>query len=133
METHKKSHKNWHQAHKESRTIGQRIADLISNAAGSWTFFFIHAIWFYIWIAYKVEPYPYGLLTMIVSLEAIFLSTFILISQNRQGERDRTQATEDYETNLEAKSEIEELMRRLDSIETDKLDKIVRLLEEKKH
>ena len=70
---------------------------------------------------------------MIVSLEAIFLSTFILISQNRQGERDRTQATEDYETNLEAKSEIEELMRRLDSIETDKLDKIVRLLEEKKH
>lgn len=123
--------RNWHEKQSADRTWGQRVADVISDAAGSWTFFFIHVIWFFCWIYFAVEPYPYGLLTMIVSLEAIFLSTFILISQNRQSERDRVQATEDYETNIAAKEEIEQLMTRLDSIEIDKLDKILRILEER--
>jgi len=122
----------WHQRHQESRTIGQRIADAISAAAGSWLFFLLHVIWFFCWIYFKVEPFPYGLLTMIVSLEAIFLSTFILMSQKRASDRDRAQAQQDYETNLAAKEEIDELTVRLNSIEKNKLDKIITLLEGKK-
>lgn len=122
--------RNWHEQESSRRTPGQRIADTISNAAGSWTFFFVHVAWFFIWIAFKIEAYPYGLLTMIVSLEAIFLSTFILISQNRETERDRARATEDYETNIAAKEEIEQIMTRLDNIEIEKLDKIIGMIEE---
>lgn len=92
---------------------------------------FAHAIWFFVWIVFKVEPYPFGLLTMIVSLEAIFLSMFIMISQNRQTDRDRHQALDDYHTNIEAKLEIERLQEDLSRIENDKLDRIVALLEKR--
>ena len=60
-----------------------RIADRITAFAGSMLFVYLHIIWFAAWIGFGVEHYPYGLLTMIVSLEAIFLSTFVMISQNR--------------------------------------------------
>ena len=60
-----------------------RVADAITAFAGSMLFVYVHVIWFGCWIGFGVEDYPFGLLTMIVSLEAIFLSTFILISQNR--------------------------------------------------
>jgi uncharacterized membrane protein len=60
-----------------------RIADAITGFAGSMAFVYIHIVWFAAWILFGVERYPYGLLTMIVSLEAIFLSTFVMISQNR--------------------------------------------------
>jgi len=64
-----------------------RIADVITAFAGSMRFVYIHVAWFAIWIGFRVEKYPFGLLTMIVSLEAIFLSTFVLISQNRADEK----------------------------------------------
>ena len=60
-----------------------RAADAITAFSGSMLFVYIHIIWFSCWIGFGVEHYPYGLLTMIVSLEAIFLSTFVMISQNR--------------------------------------------------
>ena len=60
-----------------------RVADRITAFAGSMTFVYIHIAWFGCWIGFAVEDYPFGLLTMIVSLEAIFLSTFVMISQNR--------------------------------------------------
>jgi uncharacterized membrane protein len=60
-----------------------RLADGITAFSGSMLFVYVHVIWFACWIGFGVESYPYGLLTMIVSLEAIFLSTFVLISQNR--------------------------------------------------
>jgi len=60
-----------------------RVADAITTFAGSMTFVYIHIIWFACWIGLGVVAYPFGLLTMIVSLEAIFLSTFVMISQNR--------------------------------------------------
>ena len=60
-----------------------RLADAITTFAGSMSFVYLHIIWFGCWIGFGVESYPYGLLTMIVSLEAIFLSTFVMISQNR--------------------------------------------------
>ena len=60
-----------------------RVADQITRFSGSMLFVYVHIIWFASWIGFGVEKYPYGLLTMIVSLEAIFLSTFVMISQNR--------------------------------------------------
>jgi uncharacterized membrane protein len=71
--------------HAEARaaSIQNRIADAITRFAGSMAFVYFHIIWFAVWIIAGVEGYPYGLLTMIVSLEAIFLSTFVMISQNR--------------------------------------------------
>ncbi|KND47059.1 MAG: hypothetical protein AB199_01350 [Parcubacteria bacterium C7867-004] len=119
----------WHEKHKDTRSVGDRLADMISAAFGSWTFMFVHMLWFFVWIVFKVEPYPFGLLTMIVSLEAIFLSMFIMISQNRQADRDRHQALDDYRTNVEAKVEIEKLQQDLSRIENEKLDKILALVD----
>ncbi len=113
-------------------SFADKLADMITQFVGSWAFIILHSLWFGVWIISGIEPFPYGLLTMIVSLEAIFLSTFIMISQNRQTERDRHQAEEDYKTNVEAKVEIEELQTRLARIEDEKLDKIVALLEKGK-
>src|SRR3981189_2111160 len=71
--------------HAEARAanLQNRIADAITRFAGSMAFVYFHIIWFAVWIIFGIEGYPYGLLTMIVSLEAIFLSTFVMISQHR--------------------------------------------------
>jgi uncharacterized membrane protein len=74
-----------------------RVADVITEFAGSMNFVYIHIIWFGSWILFGVEAYPFGLLTMIVSLEAIFLSTFILVSQNRADEKRRLLADYQWE------------------------------------
>jgi uncharacterized membrane protein len=66
-----------------AENVQNRIADTITRFAGSMAFVYLSIIWFGLWIGLHVEKYPYGLLTMIVSLEAIFLSTFVMISQNR--------------------------------------------------
>ena len=70
-------------ARQRAESVQNRIADQITAFAGSMLFVYIHIVWFGCWIGFGVERYPYGLLTMIVSLEAIFLSTFVMISQNR--------------------------------------------------
>jgi len=72
-----------HHAEERASEVQNRIADRITTFAGSMAFVYIHIVWFGCWIGFGVESYPYGLLTMIVSLEAIFLSTFVMISQNR--------------------------------------------------
>ena len=71
--------------HAEARAakLQNRIADAITRFAGSMAFVYFHVLWFAVWIIFGIEGYPFGLLTMIVSLEAIFLSTFVMISQNR--------------------------------------------------
>ena len=70
-----------------AENVQNRIADTITRFAGSMAFVYVSIIWFGLWIGLRVERYPYGLLTMIVSLEAIFLSTFVMISQNRADEK----------------------------------------------
>src|SRR5262245_536901 len=70
-------------ARARAQSVQDRIADRITAFSGSMRFVYLHALWFRLWIGLGVEKYPYGLLTMIVSLEAIFLSTFVMISQNR--------------------------------------------------
>jgi uncharacterized membrane protein len=67
--------------------VQDRIADRITWFAGSMWFVYVHVAWFAVWIMFRVEDYPFGLLTMIVSLEAIFLSTFVMISQNRADQK----------------------------------------------
>jgi uncharacterized membrane protein len=74
-------------ARRRRQSIESRVADRITAFSGSMTFVYLHILWFASWIGFGVEPYPYGLLTMIVSLEAIFLSTFVMISQNRADEK----------------------------------------------
>jgi uncharacterized membrane protein len=75
------------QQHRQERDLQARLADWITRFAGSMLFVYLHVIWFALWIVFRVERFPFGLLTMIVSLEAIFLSTFVLISQNRADEK----------------------------------------------
>lgn len=85
--------------HQEERagSVQNRIADGITTFAGSMWFVYIHILWFAAWIGLRVEHYPYGLLTMIVSLEAIFLSTFVMISQNRQDDARRHLADQEWQ------------------------------------
>jgi uncharacterized membrane protein len=104
-------------------TLLQRIADWIAWFSGSMPFLMINGGWFIVWIIINTlavgiafDPYPFGLLTMIVSLEAIFLSCFVLISQNRQAEKDRVRSDIEYEVNIKAELEIGHLHEKTDRI-----------------
>lgn len=121
--------KNWHQTHTDQSSFTQKIADKVSSFVGSWSFLLLHVIWFTLWIVFNVESFPYGLLTMIVSLEAILLSTIIMISQTRAGDRDRIQAQHDYVVNEEAKREIEELQVVIGRIEAEHIAALDKKLE----
>lgn len=92
------------------KSLQLRIADAITAFAGSMPFVYIHAIWFGLWIGLRVERYPFGLLTMLVSLEAIFLSTFILISQNRQDQKRQLLAEHEWMLVQEEEKQNEELI-----------------------
>jgi uncharacterized membrane protein len=87
-----------------------RIADRITAFSGSMLFVYLHIIWFGCWIGFGVEKYPFGLLTMIVSLEAIFLSTFVMISQNRADAKRQAIADEQWQTVKEEDRQNEELL-----------------------
>src|SRR3954469_15166142 len=83
---------------KRAESVQNRIADRITDFAGSMRFVYLHILWFGSWIGFGVESYPYGLLTMIVSLEAIFLSTFVMISQNRADAKQQAIADQEWKT-----------------------------------
>jgi uncharacterized membrane protein len=87
-----------------------RVADKITAFSGSMAFVYIHILWFGCWIGFGVEKYPFGLLTMIVSLEAIFLSTFVMISQNRADAKRQVIADEQWTTVREEDSQNKELL-----------------------
>ena len=97
-------------AEKRAENVQNRIADQITDFAGSMWFVYIHIIWFSSWIGFGVEKYPYGLLTMIVSLEAIFLSTFVMISQNRADEKRQVLADQQWQTVREEDRQNQELL-----------------------
>ena len=113
----------------------QRIADWISWFSGSMSFLFVNAVWFIVWIAINTlplgvaqfDPFPFGLLTMIVSLEAIFLSCFVLISQNRQAEKDRVRSDIEYEVNIKAELEVAHLHEKTDHIYSEMLEHFIRV------
>jgi uncharacterized membrane protein len=87
-----------------------RIADRITAFSGSMRFVWLHVVWFTAWIVLGVESYPYGLLTMIVSLEAIFLSTFVMISQNRADSKREVLANQQWATVQEEDQQNRELL-----------------------
>ena len=93
-----------------ARSVQNRIADAITTFAGSMWFVYIHVLWFAAWIGLKVERYPYGLLTLIVSLEAIFLATFVMITQNRQEDARRHLADEEWRMVQNEEQQNEELI-----------------------
>jgi uncharacterized membrane protein len=97
-------------AEERAKSIQNRIADGITRFAGSMTFVYLHIIWFACWIGFGLEKYPFGLLTMIVSLEAIFLSTFVMISQNRADAKRQVLADQHWRTVQEEDHQNEELL-----------------------
>jgi CRP/FNR family cyclic AMP-dependent transcriptional regulator len=105
-------------------TFLQRIADWLAWFSGSMPFLISHTVWFVVWVTLNTvflgdrafDPFPFGLLTMIVSLEAIFLACFVLISQNRQAEKDKVQADIEYEVNIKAELEVAHLHEKTDRI-----------------
>src|SRR5207302_3373753 len=113
-----------------------KAADWIAEFAGSIAFLVIHGIWFGCWILVNLsvlpfippfDPYPFGLLTMVVSLEAIFLSVFVLLSQNRQASKDRVRSDIEYDVNLKAELEIAQLHEKMDRLTCDVLTKLEKL------
>ena len=97
-------------AQDRARFAQNRIADHITTFAGSMAFVYIHILWFGCWIGFGVEDYPFGLLTMIVSLEAIFLSTFVMISQNRADAKRQVIADQQWKTVQEEDQQNDELL-----------------------
>jgi CRP/FNR family transcriptional regulator, cyclic AMP receptor protein len=120
---------------KETLTVFQRVSDWIAWFAGSMPFLALNILWFVVWIAINTvdlgirqfDPFPFGLLTMIVSLEAIFLSLFILISQNRQAEKDRVRSNIDYEVNVKAELEVAHLHEKTDRLQERMLEEFARI------
>jgi uncharacterized membrane protein len=98
-------------ARERAESVENRIADRITAFSGSMRFVYIHVIWFACWIGFGVESYPYGLLTMIVSLEAIFLSTFVMISQNRADAKREVLANQQWKTVQEEDGQNRELLQ----------------------
>ena len=133
------NHKNWHDKHRETLGFGSRLADSVAKGMGSWGFIIVQTILVVLWMGlnligyvYHWDVYPFILLNLVFSTQAAYAAPIIMMSQNRQSDRDRVQAQADYQTNIDAKLEIEALAKKLNSIEADKLDKIIKLLEEGK-
>lgn len=128
---------NWHAKHVESFSVGNRIADSVAKGMGSWSFIIIQTVLVVVWMAlnligfmYHWDVYPFILLNLLFSTQAAYAAPIIMMSQNRQNERDRMHAEADYKTNLDAKKEIEALSIFLKTLEVEKLDKIIAMLEE---
>jgi uncharacterized membrane protein len=130
--------KNWHKEHRETLTFGDRMADVVARHMGSWGFIILQTIFVVTWMSLNIigllqrwDPYPFILLNLLFSTQAAYAAPIIMMAQNRDMERDRIHAEQDYETNRQAKEEIEDLQTRLSRIEVEKLDKIIALLEGK--
>jgi CRP/FNR family transcriptional regulator, cyclic AMP receptor protein len=119
----------------EHSTILQRISDWLAWFSGSMPFLISHSVWFIVWISLNTiilgdkafDPFPFGLLTMIVSLEAIFLACFVLISQNRQAEKDKVRADIEYEVNIKAELEVAHLHEKTDRIYENMMARFAKL------
>ena len=130
---------NWHEKHTETLNFGSRLADSVARGMGSWKFIILQTILVILWMGlniigffYHWDVYPFILLNLLFSTQAAYAAPIIMMSQNRQNERDRLQAQADYHTNIDAKLEIEALTMKLNQLEVEKLDKIIAMLEEMK-
>jgi uncharacterized membrane protein len=108
---------NWHTKHVETLTFGDKVSDAVANGMGSWKFIIWQSIFVLLWMILNVigfirhwDVYPFILLNLIFSTQAAYAAPIIMMAQNRQAGRDRIQAEEDYQTNIDAKQEIEALL-----------------------
>lgn len=120
----------------DRRTTVQKVADWIAEFSGSIPFLILHLVFFAVWILLNMpgvphapmfDPFPYGLLTMVVSLEAIILSVFVLLSQNRNAAKDRIRADIEYDVNLKAELEIAHLHEKVDHLTEDNARRMERI------
>ena len=133
--------RNTYEVAEARQNIIQRAADWVANFSGSLSFLIIHIVLFALYILLNVglfrwgnfDPFPFGLLTMVVSLEAIILSTLLLYSQNRQAARDRVRADIEYEVNLKAELQIQHLHEKVDQIHAQILTKLDEISPKRKH
>ena len=139
----KRVSRNVNEEVEEKLTALQKIADWLAWFSGSMPFLIIHAIWFFIWISLNTflasifppnadgsrgfDPFPFGLLTMIVSLEAIFLACFVLISQNRQAQKDKVRSDIEYDVNIKAELEVAHLHEKTDHIHEEMMRRFSKL------
>lgn len=135
-----KTQKNWHEKHHETLSVGSHLADSVAKGMGSWKFIIVQTILVILWMGlnlvgfmYHWDVYPFILLNLVFSTQAAYAAPIIMMAQNRQSERDRMQAQADYQTNTEAKLEIEALAIKLNKLEVEKLDKMIKMLEEMKN
>jgi uncharacterized membrane protein len=128
--------KDWSAAHRDHMTIGQRVADAVATGMGSWTFIIVQSLFVVAWmilnvvevVSHRWDPYPFILLNLLFSTQAAYAAPIIMMSQNRSAERDRFQANADFKTNVDSKTDIENVQRQLSRIEDEKLDRILTLL-----
>ena len=127
--TNRTIQKNWHEQHNETLGVGDRLADSVANGMGSWRFIIIQTVLVLLWMGlnlvgymYHWDVYPFILLNLVFSTQAAYAAPIIMMAQNRQNDRDRMQAQADYQTNVDAKLEIEALAIKLNTLEVDKLD-----------
>jgi uncharacterized membrane protein len=128
---------HWYEKYVQESPLPDRIADWAAAVIGSWTFIILQSIVSAVWVGLNVwgwrekwDPYPFVLLNLFFSLQAFYAAPLILMAENRQAARDRIHSHHDREVNLRAKEEIEELQRHLARLETEKLDKIIAMLQQ---
>jgi CRP/FNR family transcriptional regulator, cyclic AMP receptor protein len=128
--------RNVNVAMEDTRTQVQIVADWIAEFSGSIAFLVIHIVIFAVWILLNLpqvpgapmfDPFPFGLLTMVVSLEAIILSVFVLLSQNRQAAKERIRGDIEYEVNLKAEMEVAHLHEKVDNLAAAAADTAARM------
>ncbi len=115
---------NWQQRHREDFTTGQRVADATAKLLGSWPFIIVQTLFVLAWILLNLlawakhwDPYPFILLNLMFSVQAAYAGPVLMMSQNRQAERDRYQAQSDFDTNVKAEEEIELIQSALERVE----------------
>jgi uncharacterized membrane protein len=118
-------------------TMGERIADKVAAAMGSWKFIIIQSGTLAIWIVLNVtawiqhwDPYPFILLNLALSFQAAYAAPFIMMSQNRQSAIDRRDAKTDYDVNIKAELEIELLHEKIDKMREDEISRLLTVVEE---
>lgn len=127
--------KNLNEEIMQHSSVLERISDWLAWFSGSMPFLISHSVWFIVWISLNTlilgdqayDPFPFGLLTMIVSLEAIFLACFVLISQNRQAQKDKVRADIEYEVNIKAELEVAHLHEKTDRLYENMMARFAKL------
>ena len=118
----------------EQLTVGQRVADRVAEIIGSWRFIIIQSMLLAVWITlnitayiYRWDPYPFILLNLALSFQAAYSAPIIMMSQNRQSEKDHLQAKNDYEVNLKAELEIMQLHEKFNELRDSSWVDLVRM------